>query len=856
MTRSRSFVTTGLLAIVLVAAGCPAPRRPAGVRATTHAPPPPSTSAPILEPDAGAVAEAPPLPVVLGPFGGERHRRDPSDLCEPARENLERAARAIVNDHRTDAPSPARPWDHVTPPKFTKLVGDRYALTSAEKALLAKNGFVVPARLATRGYADALHDLYQSQLPIYVSADAVLHAIFKSNDAILQTSELELMPKLDTMLERMHDTLAKVKADYPAEVARDADVYLTVARSLLAEAPVGSKLGTDAEVAPLLEGARRANGLVSITLFGRARMVDWSQYGPRGHYAKSEELSRWFRASMWLSRLELNLVSRASRSSQPGITPTPEETPREAVVALALADLAERADALGTLDAIDAAWTQFAGRREDVPMRALLAMKKQAGITKLSVPDSAEKLKAQIGSGYQRTARMHYMPQGSTPLPAIATMFGPRVVVDTQAETELVHAHVDGRAKPSFADVAFMLGHDRAKTWLAPELAHHPDLGAKLEKGRALIAATAPTDLYAAWLASIRGLAATPAGTVPSFMKTDAFRDLRVNSTVAAYGQLRHNYVLVAGQAYDEGGCEVPDGWVEPALETYEALLAYARRGSEAMTAIGAAEESKKYFERLEKTMGVLVAITKDELAGRALSEEEKRWLSMVVEIVPPSSDGPGSFDGWYFDLFPTIGEAFTEHEFVADWFTSSNANAVVYAGATAPRLGLFVVDTGGEPRIMVGPVARAYEHVAPLDRRLTDADVPKLRNLREPWAASYTAPAAPMPPLLVLSLTSGATDRSFAVRSTRALGPVTIELLGHHREILGRATASVGPGYSVVKVKQKEDAYAEIVRLRYGEASHEIRATFGDVAEGIGGIQVPDWEAVFKLREKLGPRE
>ena len=67
----------------------------------------------------------------------------------------------------------------------------------------------------------------------------------------------------------------------------------------------------------------------------------------------------------------------------------------------------------------------------------------------------------------------------------------------------------------------------------------------------------------------------------------------------------------------------------------------------------------------------------------------------MVVEIVPPSSDGPGRYDGWYFDLFPRSGDAFTEHAFVADWFTSSNANAVVYAGATAPRLGLFVVDTG-----------------------------------------------------------------------------------------------------------------------------------------------------------------
>ena len=49
-----------------------------------------------------------------------------------------------------------------------------------------------------------------------------------------------------------------------------------------------------------------------------------------------------------------------------------------------------------------------------------------------------------------------------------------------------------------------------------------------------------------------------------------------MNTAVAAYGQLRHNYVLIAGQAYDEGGCEIPDGYVEPNVPLYEDLLAYA----------------------------------------------------------------------------------------------------------------------------------------------------------------------------------------------------------------------------------------------------------------------------------------
>src|SRR6185503_16314367 len=60
-------------------------------------------------PDSGAVSPAAELArqadAVAASYGfGARHRRDPSDLCEPVRENLDRAARAIVAQPTTGAP--------------------------------------------------------------------------------------------------------------------------------------------------------------------------------------------------------------------------------------------------------------------------------------------------------------------------------------------------------------------------------------------------------------------------------------------------------------------------------------------------------------------------------------------------------------------------------------------------------------------------------------------------------------------------------------------------------------------------------------------------------------------------------
>lgn len=837
------------LALVLVVAGCARATRPKAAASKHEERPAPTASA-------DASAPGPPAPADLASYGyGRRQRRDPSDLCEPVEENLARAEKAITTADRSNAlRASSQPWDHKTPPKYLDIVDRRYVLTSTEKSMLAKSGFVVPARLATPTYAGALHEIYQSQLPIYISSDAILHAIFKGNDAVLMDSERTLLPRLETALATMHQKLRE-GGRYPSEVKDDLDIYLTVARALLAE-PENAKTQPDPLPAaqPLIESARNANeGLKTVQLFGRPRVIDWSQFTPRGHYAGDWDLERYFRGTMWLSRLELNLVSRSSRSSQPGFTPDPSETPREAVDALALADLADVAGVLPELDRVEHVWTEFAGKREDVSLDDLIRLRRRAGITNFTIPDSAEKLKAAIGNDFQRTARIHYMPQGSKTLPVISTMLGPRIVPDSQVETDLVHSRIPDRPMPMFGDIAFMLGHERAKSYLAPELARFPGLQPALEKGRTYLQSIDRASLYTAWLAAIRDVAVTPDGVLPSFTKTTAYSDMKLSSVVAAYGQLRHNYVLIAGQAYDEGGCEIPDGYVEPNLALYESLVAYAQRGRAAVEAMNGSQAARAYFERLERTLKVLISVVKDELAGRALSDEEKRWLAMSSEIVPPSSDGPGSNDGWYFNLFPHSEDAFSEHAFVGDWFTSSNASAVVYAGAREPRLGIFVVDVNGEPRVMVGPVARAFEHVGSLEGRLTDKDANKIGSLREPWAASYTAPEAPFPPVAILGLWSDVEgEHELVLRSSRDVGPITVELLDHHRVPVGKGTLLVGTTWKKITVKAATKDYVSVIRLRQGEQTREISESFGSVGGSVGGMKALEWDDMEKVRQRF----
>ena len=437
---------------------------------------------------------------------------DPQRACLVADSNIGRAAAAVLAQASVGRCAvAAKAWDHRSRPQYEARVEQRFHLTAAERLMLSQQGFVVPARFSFGTYSWAYHELYQSQLPLYVSADAIFHAIFASNDNLIAAIEKQrLRPLLGQVLDALACTLVDAAPGYPPEVARDLDLYLAVARSLLADAPVPGVLGEPAELQSLVELAKKATGLGRVTIFGRERYIDFSAYTPRGHY--TGELAPFFRAAMWLSRLEFNLVSRSSRSSHPEVIPDRSETPREAVVALALSDLVEQAKVQSGVSLLEHAWGLLAGKREDVSLADLTRLRQQAHIGALSL-QSAAALRGAIGDGFQRRARIHYMPQGADVLPAIATFLGPRIVPDTMATRPLVNDQIVGRHLLHAADMAYALGQDRARRYLAEELTQYPALSEGLTAARAIVNEPLPSlDLYSAWLGGVRALANTPAG--------------------------------------------------------------------------------------------------------------------------------------------------------------------------------------------------------------------------------------------------------------------------------------------------------------------------------------------------------
>jgi hypothetical protein len=146
----------------------------------------------------------------------------------------------------------------------------------------------------------------------------------------MEMEQTFLTVALEEVLEKCHDSLATSAPDSADNATnyKDVDLYITVARNLLkgGGAPlvpkavrykdewngtlqVRSKLGQDneaVEILKLIASLRlqtHQNGEFT-KIYGGQRAVDYSQFKPRGHYAKTLPLARYFRAMMWLGRAD------------------------------------------------------------------------------------------------------------------------------------------------------------------------------------------------------------------------------------------------------------------------------------------------------------------------------------------------------------------------------------------------------------------------------------------------------------------------------------------------------------------------------------------------------------------------
>jgi hypothetical protein len=630
------------------------------------------------------------------------------------------------------------------------------ALNDAELSALTSKGFVVSDRQSFPSFAYGYQNIYADDLPVYISADSILDAIHRSYEDILKSLELELLStELSDLLAGMRARLGSgVGAELGEDAVRDTDVFLTVAASLatgqLQQAGAG---GDQALIEKLVKAAEAHEGWQQPTLFGVMRDEDFSQYEPRGHYADEPALQRYFRAMMWLGRIDFRLLETQSDGTQVFRRRQLEGT-------LLLNELVD-AQLKPHFESIDSTLQAFVGEPDYMVLGQVPALLEALGVTSAAavaqVPD--ETIVAAILSGGFGTQRIssHIMINGlhgagTLPLSASFALMGQRYVVDSHVFSNVVFDRVAGgkvkRMMPSPLDVGFAaLGNNQAAQLLAPELesyAYAPDLGAM----RVLVDDHPrefwQKNLYNLWLDSLRALA--PAAEVnvelPAVAQSEPWSRRLLGAQLASWAQLRHDTILYAKQSYTGGvSCEFPDAYVDPYPELYARIQAYGELGESLLHSLSIPTNPalknllQAHFQKVASVARTLREIAQYQLSGTELTAEMMSFINQAVVLDQGCGD-PSIRAGWYAQLFFNTETAPDYDPTIADVHTQPTdevgapVGRVLHVATGMPRLMVVAIDTCTGPRAYAGLSSSYFEKTTERFERLND----------EEWANSLRA--------------------------------------------------------------------------------------------------------------------
>ncbi len=641
-----------------------------------------------------------------------------------------------------------------------------FSLSDGAKTLLAKNLFVV-----TPGWEREFFPLYErnryNQLPNFVTVDSVVHNYHLMFNHLLE--QLEKGKLADQARTLSADLLRASQAQYQTlrgtawdNAARRNIGFFAVAARLLdptSEIPVMVEPEVVAEL-ELIEkhGGIRPSPVMNMGLeaslgappaLGDEYLEDYSQYVPRGHYEKSEQLRAYFKAMMWYGRLTFRFKN--------------DDEVRSAALMTAALDNKE---VLSGWDSIYEPIGFFVGQSDDVTfyqMRGALqaAYGEPIGVRRLA--DDAAKfdvLKAEL-------AKLAPPQINSIPIfdESISPdrekeikgfrFLGQRFTVDASIFQRLVYRDVkenpegQRRMLPMSLDIPAALGSEEALSILEnakqAEYQNYPENMSRLRGYLGGLNDEVWTqDLYWGWLFALRPLLQPKGAGWPSFMTNEAWTRKDLNTFLASWTELKHDTILYAKQVYAElggGPGEIPKrddrGYVEPEPVAYArlaSLTGMTKRGLEARKLIGSQESAD--LDLMNTLLLKLKIIAEKELSGEKISDDEYELIR--------------SFGGQLEHLWSEINkEELEAAQMSRQNFLDQNPAALVADVATNPNGQVLEEGTGsianiyaivpvdGKLKVVSGGVFSYYEFPWPLNDRLTDTK----------WRDMLDSGQAPAPP-------------------------------------------------------------------------------------------------------------
>lgn len=641
---------------------------------------------------------------------------------------------------------------------------DGFAFSAEAQDFLIKNSFVVIPTTMHEFFSTYEMNRYDST-PNFITTDAMLHNYHLYFSYLLRTMEKNnLRSELDaltqSLLEKSQKQYDSLKGtDWENSARRNVAFFAVASKLLHPEITIPSYVREEVNLESQLIHNHQESFIPSPVMnLGNTNSnpteilnEDYTQYIPRGHYTKSDDLKTYFKAMMWYGRMTF----RASNA---------DETKSAALVT----QLLSNQDDYNHWNNIYEPTNFFVGKSDDlgftqyykllsdiygnVPtLDDLTTNTKQwdaflSGIQKLNSPV--------INSLpiYDETIQ----PDRENAIKGFRFM-GQRFTLDASIFQRLVYREVTEnnnqqlRMLPMGLDIPAAMGSQEAYSLLnemgETSYANYPENMEKLQDTIAsLDIKTQTQNLYWSWLYTLSPLTQPKEEGYPSFMQNQAWTRKQLETYLGSWTELKHDTVLYAKQCYAEmgGGGEPQDdrGYVEPNPSVYGRLAALTRMTLDGLESRDFLEDSTiASLEQLETLSLKLKTISEKELTEQPLSDEEYDLIRSFG----------GQLEHFWLEALKDEGVDSPSAVFenpaalIADVATDPNGQVLEEGTGYVSDI-YVVVPVAGTLRIAKGTVYSYYEFPWPSNDRLTDE---KWKEMLESdtipdapfWTNVYTAP-------------------------------------------------------------------------------------------------------------------
>lgn len=597
------------------------------------------------------------------------------------------------------------------------------SFSNIEKEKLSENGFIVyPTN------RDQLFHIYENNdylgIPSFISVDAVLQLYHLYFDMTLRNIETKyLSKKLDILLDQLINELVVLQEKTPNQNIKDAIdlnlAFLGISQYFIKGGEADIKGNLKDVALQEIEKCNSHAGYQPSELLGR--MFDYSQYIPRGHYTRSEELKRYFLSMMWLGNAGIEVSNEKNILSSVLITN------------ILYTKTYQGHPLIKFWEDIYEPTVFYVGLSDDTgPIEIKQAMDVVFPSVKMIEQfDNKDKLSSLAQNLPSEKISGHGSWGGQKKQ---FRLMGQRFIPDSYIFHRLTSTE---RRMPNSLDIMAGFGNKKAydlmmneykSSWA--EYPTYPDtLNQIIKENNNKTKKDWTQNLYYHWLYNLISLHEIKnQADLPFFMTTDGWDIKTLNTSLASWAELRHNTILYAKQsgAAECGGDgdeikvwipEPPKGYVEPNTEFYDRMLSLMNFTKQGLTERGMLDNRVKYIgNEFIDLLTFLKSISVKENNKEKLSLEEYNQIQKLGSLLDNLTLRVLSEDA--YEWWQVEGPD-KNMPVIADVHTADGSALEVGVGKAHAIY--VIVEIEGKLKLTRGAIFSFYEFPWPSSDRLTD---------------------------------------------------------------------------------------------------------------------------------------